>query len=600
MTQDCVIYYKENMDEIIPDEDIETTLGRMNLFVVPVTAHLLTTQNTAMTYDLDYASKEGINILPIMMESGLDDLYSCTEVLRERQYINPFSEDTTEISYEEKLKKYLQSVLISDDMAQRVRAAFDAYVFLSYRKKDRRYANELMKLIHKNPECRDIAVWYDEFLVPGESFKENIEKILDKSALFTLLVTPNVLEEPNGLPNYVVAEEYPRAKAKGMDILPVEMDFTNKEALKAKFEGLPDCVDAREEKAFYDRLLESLLRAARTLNDGDPEHNFLIGLAYFEGIDVEVDRIRGKELITSAAESGLVEAMEKIYGILASGGQKDAEKWAERLVDYYEKQNGAENEQTLKWKEKLARRYGFAVYSGERSKLEKSLELSKEIYELRRKSLGEYHEDTIRAQCNLASDYGWLNDKEELRVWEEVYAKRCKLYGDTDLSAVGVADILSGAYRKYGELQKSRELQEKLCSCYTATYGEDHPEALKAAQTLAYLYEALGEYEKAMELGEKVYRAYLELFGEDDQKTLISANNLGVVYDDMGDKQKAVDLLGRAYRLSCKKFGIGHNLTQTLFYSLGYASIERYKPSNFVGNDKELDDVELDLSDFEA
>ena len=76
---------------------------------------------------------------------------------------------------------------ISDELAQRIRAAFDAYIFLSYRKKDRRYANELMKLIHKNPECRDIAVWYDEFLPPGDSFKQSIEKILKDSILILSL-----------------------------------------------------------------------------------------------------------------------------------------------------------------------------------------------------------------------------------------------------------------------------------------------------------------------------------------------------------------------------------------------------------------------------
>lgn len=73
-------------------------------------------------------------------------------------YNNPNSHDTTEISYEEKLKKFLESVLISDEMAKRVRGAFDAYIFLSYRKKDRRYANELMRIIHAKPEYRDIAI----------------------------------------------------------------------------------------------------------------------------------------------------------------------------------------------------------------------------------------------------------------------------------------------------------------------------------------------------------------------------------------------------------------------------------------------------------
>ena len=57
-----------------------------------------------------------------------------------------------------------------------------------------------MKLIHQNPECRDIAIWYDEFLIPGESFKDNIDKMLQSSKLFTLLVTPSLLKAPDGEP----------------------------------------------------------------------------------------------------------------------------------------------------------------------------------------------------------------------------------------------------------------------------------------------------------------------------------------------------------------------------------------------------------------
>ena len=70
--------------------------------------------------------------------------------------------------------------LVSDEMAEKVRAAFDAYIFLSYRKKDRKYANELMRLIHKNDFCRDIAIWYDEYLVPGEDFNNAITEALKR------------------------------------------------------------------------------------------------------------------------------------------------------------------------------------------------------------------------------------------------------------------------------------------------------------------------------------------------------------------------------------------------------------------------------------
>ena len=232
-THDCAIYYTENMNEKITDDEKEVDLGRNNLFVVPITFKLLSFPNRAMEEDVPYALKEHIPILPIMMEPGLDEIYSQPDKFGELQYLNPYSMDVTEITYEEKLKKYLESVLISDEMAKRVRAAFDAYIFLSYRKKDRKYANELMKIIHSNPECRDIAIWFDEFLTPGESFKETIEKILDDCKLFTLLVTPNLLEkvvdnDGNETDNYVISTELPLARKKknekGTDIFAVEME----------------------------------------------------------------------------------------------------------------------------------------------------------------------------------------------------------------------------------------------------------------------------------------------------------------------------------------------------------------------------------------
>lgn len=227
--------------------------------------------------------------------------------------------------------------MISDEMAQRIRAAFDAYIFLSYRKKDRRYANELMKLIHNNDEFRDIAIWYDEFLTPGESFKENIDRMLHDSKLFTLLVTPNLLEEPDGKPNFVMGEEYPMAKDSGMEILPAEMEETDKAALAEKFKDIPNCIDPYDD-VFNTRLLESLERIAISANKDDPEHNFLIRLAYLDGIDVEINTRRGLELIKDAATSGYIEAAKRLalmyyYGLIVERDYAQAASWQNKYVE---------------------------------------------------------------------------------------------------------------------------------------------------------------------------------------------------------------------------------------------------------------------------
>ena len=131
-THNAAVYYTENMSEPIEKEYEESDLGQMNLFVIPVTYKLLSQPCRAMTYDIPYARKKSIPILPIMMESGLEMLYSAKDRFGELQYLDANVTDPTVISYKEKLKKHLEAVLISDEVATRIRKAFDAYIFLSY------------------------------------------------------------------------------------------------------------------------------------------------------------------------------------------------------------------------------------------------------------------------------------------------------------------------------------------------------------------------------------------------------------------------------------------------------------------------------------
>ncbi len=344
---DCAIYYTIDMTDPIEEEDKEADLARNNLFVIPVSRKLLTTPNRAMDEDFTYAIKEHIPILPIMMEPNIYAIYSKPNKFGELQYLNPYSIDLTAISYDEKLKRYLESVLISDEMAKRVRAAFDAYIFLSYRKIDRRYANELMRLIHKLPEYRDIAIWFDEFLTPGESFKENIERILSECKIFTLLVTPRLLEkvvDENGeeRDNYVIGVEFPAACKKktetGLEILAVEMEETDRVSLAAM--EIDDYVNPINERVFNERLIDCLSKIVIQSQNNNSKHNFMIGLAYLEGIDVEVDRIRALELISDAAETGLPEAMAKLISMHTDGvgvpiNQDEALKWSDKLADLF-------------------------------------------------------------------------------------------------------------------------------------------------------------------------------------------------------------------------------------------------------------------------
>ena len=605
-THDCSIYYTEDMNESISDDEKEVALGRNNLFVVPITFKLLSTYNRAMNTDIPYAIKAHIPILPIMMEAGIDEFYSKSDKLGEIQYLNPFSVDLTEISYGEKLKKYLDSVLISDELAERVRAAFDAYVFLSYRKKDRKYANQLMKLIHSYPECRNIAIWFDEFLTPGESFKENINKILQSSKLFALLVTPNLLEEPGGNPNFIMSEEYPIARNLGTKIYPVEMQKTDKNILSNKFEGIPECLNPEDED-FKERFIDALSKIAIESND-TPEHNYLLGLAYFEGIDVEVNRELGIELLELALEGGVIEAGEKLQRIHAYAMMEMSLDIKESIYKSYCKKKGEMHIDSIIYLEKMACSYSescnysddyinteacskalelyeqayalrckvsgkehpdtittinkLALVCDKLGKYARSLELKKEVYLIKSKLLGEEHAETLSALNNLACAHSMVGDYDKsLELYEKVYESRCKVLGEEDIDTLISLKGIASVYGKLGRYEKALEVNEKLYEFYCKVTGEESPEIFNILKELIEVCEKIGNHYKTLEIYEKGYALYVKKFGEEHLTSLALLRRKADIYDDLGEYNKAFELHENVYGLLCKILGEEHSDT---------------------------------------
>lgn len=331
----CAVWY-DNPSNPVSAEDLRADLGQMQLFVMPVTGKLLTEPNNAMDIEFPFAIAHHIPVLPLLEEDGIVSLYN--QKCGDLHFLDKLSNDQTTIGFDEKLRNYLSAVLIGDEMAAKIRAAFDAYIFLSYRKKDRRFAQELMRLIHRNPFCRDIAIWYDEFLTPGENFNESIAHAMQKSSLFAMAVTPNLVNETN----YVVEMEYPEAKSAKLPIIGFEMAPTDREALDKRFGQLSRYVEARNPLLMETVLLDTIGKIAKKENKASAEHNFFIGLAYLDGIDVEVDNGLALSLIEGSAEAGLAEAMKKLVTMYRTGkGVKrsfhDAVAWQRRLVALYQK-----------------------------------------------------------------------------------------------------------------------------------------------------------------------------------------------------------------------------------------------------------------------
>lgn len=366
----CIWYDTEQKDPAKMTEEelkeFQASLEEMQLVVFGITSRFIYSENRARDYELKFAIEKHIPVLPIMLERGLAREFN-KKTKTSIQVVNRESDDPTVIPYEEVLETFLKSVLIGDELAEKVRNAFDAYVFLSYRKKDREHAQRLMRIIHDNPGYRDIAIWYDEFLVPGEKYNDAIEDALRKSTLFALAVTKNLEEDGN----YVMSKEYPRAHSrseneKQFQIVSVELyDEKKNPPERIKLDRLKDHEEfpVKEIRDVHDEhirpevnqaFLNALERISKKENDGTPEHRFFIGLAYLCGIDMEINTERALRLIDSAARAG--ENEEPAEG---KEPEKPCFEATEKLADMYLTGDRVPRnlEKAVEYQEMLCRQY---------------------------------------------------------------------------------------------------------------------------------------------------------------------------------------------------------------------------------------------------
>lgn len=363
----CSIWYHKRIDNV-EDDDIKDCLDSMSLFIIPITSRFLNNNNNVISKEIDYALKNNIPILPIMYEKGLEDIFA--EVFGSIQFINFYEEDLSALDFKTKFNRFLNRVLIRDKTANQIREAFDAYIFLSYRKINRGYANELMQMIHSNDKLKSWAIWYDEYLIPGENFNEAISNALEKSSIFALVVTPDILQNPN----YVKDVEYPYAKKLKKQIIPVEMIETDITELDEKYDGLDNIV-SKQDKENLDKILTDTVRKLSLQNNKhNTQHQFFLGLAYLEGIDVEINYEYAYELIESAAECGFEEAIKKLFQMHSVGhgierNLKVANEWGEILLGKLKDRITSEEDEPL-WVNIFDTSYDLAKNYIELGKLE--------------------------------------------------------------------------------------------------------------------------------------------------------------------------------------------------------------------------------------
>lgn len=455
----CAMYYREDMTTSVEEE----SLADMQLFVIPVTERFLTTDNWAKNFEFGFAIEHHIPILPILVEHGLftvfaKEMNSLKEGYGNIQCLDRTSTDTTEVPYLQKLRMRLSVVLAGDELLTRIRKAFSSYIFLSYRKKDREKAMELMKTIHQIPFCQEVAIWYDEYLVPGEEWNNGIEAALKKSSLVALLVTPSILEAEN----YVVKHEYPGAVDLGKPVIPIEAEPTPHDELFSLYNDLAEPCEGDNIEKLAGRF--SIL--ADSERESAPERKYLIGLAYLYAIDVEKDTKRGVSMITEAAEAGYIEALKKLSDMHSMGDGVEADpvksaEWQEKYALALVKENSDS-------KDALAQLALSGAYWHSVGLYEKARDMYVQVAEILLKK-----------------------DEKEMSL------------GYREMLAICLGKV-ADAYEREGNVEETGRFREKAIEIFREVAGEDPSEENKAnLSSVLRAYGDLclirGEYQKALD-----------------------------------------------------------------------------------------------------
>ena len=550
----CTIWYSDDAQRMENPEHL-FNLEQMNLLVIPVTEMLLRQENIAVQ-EYFYAVENGVPVLPIVVEENVDQFY--IPIFGETQYLDRTSTDATAISYDQKLDRALAHILIGDEEIEKIRKAFDVHIFLSYRKKDREYAQKLMRLIHQNDFCRDVAIWYDEFLNASESFTKQIFTVLANSDFFALAVTPNLFEDGN----FVLTEELPAAKTAGKKIIPYELLDTQKErseVIKGDSKNIAqrdlcqiiecDGVDCEDQEAIA-RSLECIQSISLEKAKTDYSHNFFVGLAYLYGIEVEKNDVLARNLITEAAESGLPEAIEKLasmyrYGEAVGRDYNVSIQWQIKLTEKLKllSQNDDNYDEWL-----FSALIELVLYLQEVLRKEEANQFAKELCQIAQKLTNRKHNSTyVMLSHYYLADNTYGSEQER----QKAFLNCCKLCENQYLSAKTLAEkqaalqiliqsygVLGGIEYNRKHLSVSREFVEK--GVFYCEKLLEMKNSIVYSQLLSIMLSRLcfvelqlnryksakKQIEKAIEIGKQLYEEHL---------TDVLLRNIGCFYMLLGD-----------------------------------------------------------------
>ena len=321
VTKDCVIAYLDedaDADVTVPVDELEN----FHLVIFAVTLQWLSAPSRSADREFAFATDRHMAVLPILFDDASMDVFNAkakgVQGLR-----------ASDKEYTEKLDRALHDTLLVDEsLLEQVKGVFTHRMFISYCQQDAEQTKQLLRVIHKREAFRRIAVWYDKYIPAGRYFEDIIFSALDSCDIFSMAITPSLVHRPTD--SYVLTTELPYAVEQSKKILCFEtgaMAAEEKSVLFAKCEQRRTALDAYpyvpmgKDHRIDERAVEKAI--AVCLGKGERqttvEEDYLLGLAYLNGISVEFDFKYALKKFEKAAAAGHLEAVEQLVNMYRYG-----------------------------------------------------------------------------------------------------------------------------------------------------------------------------------------------------------------------------------------------------------------------------------------
>jgi eukaryotic-like serine/threonine-protein kinase len=317
-----------------------------------------------------------------------------------------------------------------------------------------------------------------------------------------------------------------------------------------------------EARAVSEFLQNDLLAQASANNQARPGTKPDANLTVRTALDRAAARIEDKFAGQPSVEASIRQTIGTSYFDL--GLYPEAERQVERALELRRRTLGEEHTDTLKAMATLTLIYGT------QGKFAQAEPLNTKALEIQRRILGEEHAETLLSMDNLGSIYrrqGKYAQAETL--FNRSLDMRRRLFGEERPETLLTMGYLAELYERQGKYAEAQRLSSKVLEVQRRVLGEEHPETLLSMNRLALPYFRQGEYARAAELYARVLEVQSRVLGEEHPDTLTTMANLGTMYAGQGDYERATPLRAKALQVTARVLGAEHPNTLTMTDNLG-------------------------------